>query len=77
MPYLLATSVYTAPLNLTGNPVVVVPLAQTKAGLPIGVQVVGKRWNDIALLAVAEQLTHVTGGFRFPPGIQEPADIAI
>ena len=77
IPYILATSAYTALFNLTGNPVVVVPLAQTKAGLPIGVQVVGKRWNDIALLAVAEQLTHVTGGFRFPPGIQEPADIAI
>lgn len=77
IPYLLATSVYTTLFNLTGNPVVVLPLAQTKEGLPIGVQVVGKRWNDMALLAVAEQLTHVTGEFRFPPGIQETANITI
>jgi amidase len=77
IPYLLATSVYTALFNLTGNPVVVLPLTQTKDGLPIGVQVVGKRWNDMALLAIAEQLTRVTGGFRFPPGIREIAKIAI
>jgi amidase len=36
--------------------------------LPIGVQVVGKRWADMALLAVAEQLVQVTGQFRPPPG---------
>jgi amidase len=77
IPYLLATSVYTAPFNLMGNPVVVLPLAQTKDGLPIGVQVVGKRWDDMALLAVADQLMHVTGGFRFPRGIQETANITI
>jgi amidase len=69
IPYLLATSVYTGLFNLTGNPVVVLPLARTKEGLPIGVQVVGKRWNDMALLAVAEQLTQVTGQFQPPPGI--------
>ncbi len=69
IPYLLATSVYTGLFNLTGNPVVVLPLARTKEGLPIGVQVVGKRWNDMALLAVAEQLTQVTGRFQPPPGI--------
>jgi amidase len=69
MPYLLATSVYTGLFNLTGNPVVVLPLARTKSGLPIGVQVVGRRWADMALLAVAERLTQVTGRFRSPPGL--------
>jgi amidase len=68
IPYLLATSVYTGLFNLTGNPVVVIPLARTKEGLPIGVQVVGKRWDDMALLNIAEQLTHVTGDFQSPPG---------
>jgi amidase len=68
IPYLLATSVYTGLLNLTGNPVVVLPLGCTKEGLPIGAQVVGRRWADMALLAVAGQLVQVTGQFRPPPG---------
>jgi len=68
IPYLMATSVYTGLFNLTGNPVVVLPLGLTKAGLPIGVQVVGRRWADMALLAVAEQLVQVTGQFQPPPG---------
>lgn len=69
IPYTLATSMYTAIFNLTGNPVVVIPLGRTKSGLPFGMQVVGKRWNDMAVLAVAEQLTKVTGPFQPPPGI--------
>ena len=68
IPYLLATSVYTGLFNLTGNPVVVLPLGITKDELPIGVQVVGKRWGDMALLAVAEKMTRLTGPFRRPPG---------
>ena len=68
IPYLLATSVYTGLFNLTGNPVVVLPLARTKEGLSIGMQVVGKRWDDMTLLSIAEQLTCVTGGFQSPPG---------
>jgi amidase len=69
MPYILATSMFTAIFNLTGNPVVVLPAAHSREGLPIGVQVVGKRWNDMGLLAVAEQLTQVTGHFQPPPGL--------
>ena len=69
IPYILATSMFTTLFNLTGNPMVVLPLARTREGLPIGVQVVGKRWDDMALLAVAEQLTKVTGPFQPPPGL--------
>jgi len=75
IPYLLATSVYTGLFNLTGNPVVVLPLGRTKDGLPFGVQVVGKRWNDMALLSVAEQLTRLTSLFQLPPNI-EPQHLA-
>jgi amidase len=68
MPYLLATSLYTGLFNLTGNPVVVLPLGRSKEGLPFGVQVVGRRWKDMDLLAVAEALVQVSGTFQFPPG---------
>jgi amidase len=53
-PYLLACGGYTMPLNFTGNPVVVIPIGKSKSGLPIGVQIVGKRWQDMELLAIAK-----------------------
>ena len=59
---------FTGLFNLTGNPVVVLPLGRTKDGLPIGVQLVGKRWNDMDLLAVAQTLSEVIGPFQALPG---------
>jgi amidase len=68
VPYFLATTAFTSPFNLTGHPAVVLPLAITKEGLPIGVQVLGRRWSEPALLALAKQLSLVSGPFRAPPG---------
>jgi amidase len=67
-PYILATSVYTSIFNLTGSPVVVLPLAQSCDGMPIGIQMIGKRWKDMDLLNVAETITEITGPFKVPPG---------
>jgi amidase len=68
VPYRLGGTGYTSPFNLTGHPVVVLPLARSAEGLPIGVQVVGQRWSEMKLLAIAEQLTELTGPFQRPPG---------
>ena len=68
VPYFLATTAYTCVFNLTGHPVVVVPLAKTKDGMPIGVQIVGRRWSEPALLALAQKVALITGPFRAPPG---------
>jgi amidase len=54
--------------NYTGHPAVVLPSALDRDGLPIGVQIVGKRWDEARLLAMAEALSPVTGEFRRPPG---------
>jgi amidase len=67
VPYFLAVTAFTCAFNLTGHPAVVLPLAITKEGLPIGVQVVGRRWSEPALLALARRLALVTGPFRAPP----------
>jgi amidase len=56
------------PFNLSGHPVVVIPIGQTNNGLPIGMQIVGKRWKEMELLAIAQQLDAVIGGFRSPSG---------
>ncbi len=57
---------FTSIFSLTGNPVVTMPMVT--AGLPIGVQLVGQRWQDQTLLAIAQALTEITGDFRRPPG---------
>lgn len=68
VPYFLAGTAYTTPFNLSGSPVVVLPLARSQGGLPIGVQMVGRRWSEPALLAAAAKLALVTGPFTPPPG---------
>jgi amidase len=68
LPMFTANGVYTSIFNMTGHPVVVVPLALSQEGLPIGIQVVGPLWSEMALLNVAEILSEVIGPFRRPPG---------
>jgi amidase len=68
VPYFLANGGFTMLFNLTGHPVVVIPVGQTKNGLPIGLQIVGKRWREMELLAIAEKIDRVIGNFQHPPG---------
>jgi amidase len=67
MPYFVAGLAYTCPFNLTGHPVVVLPLSRSAEGLPIGLQVIGRRWGKMQLLAIAVQLAKVIGPVRRPP----------
>ncbi len=47
--------------NLTGNPAIAIPVGQTQAGLPLGIQIIGKRWSDLKLLTLAQQLADMIG----------------
>lgn len=47
---------YTRPFSTTGQPVVVLPGGRTKRGHPVGLQLVGRRDADVALLGVAAAL---------------------
>jgi Asp-tRNA(Asn)/Glu-tRNA(Gln) amidotransferase A subunit family amidase len=58
---------YTEWFNLLGNPGVAVPVGQSAEGLPIGVQIVGRPWEEELVLAVAAELERQCGGFRKPP----------
>jgi amidase len=55
--------------NYSGHPAVVLPYKLDRAGLPIGLQLVGKRWDDSRLLAIAKALSPVIGRFRPPPNL--------
>jgi aspartyl-tRNA(Asn)/glutamyl-tRNA(Gln) amidotransferase subunit A len=41
---------FTHPLNLTGQPAASVPVGFTESGLPVGLQIVGRRFAEKAIL---------------------------
>jgi amidase len=45
----------------------VVPVAKSSEGLPIGVQLVGRPWEEELVLAVAGELEREIVGFTPPP----------
>jgi len=62
-----ATS-YSFLANFTGQPCVVVPAGFSEEGMPIGVQIVGRRWGEMEILALAEAIEKVIGPAPTPPG---------
>jgi len=64
--YLDAMS-YTQWFNVLGNPAAVVPVGRSPEGLPIGVQVVGRPFEEELVLSVAGAIERECGGYRRPP----------
>jgi amidase len=54
-------------VNCTGLPAAVVPAGIDRDGLPIGVQIVGRAFEEETVLAVAKALEQELGGFKQPP----------
>ena len=57
-------------ISVTGLPTISVPGGFTKAGLPIGVQIVGKPRGDLALLRIARAFETATGYGERRPDLQ-------
>jgi Asp-tRNA(Asn)/Glu-tRNA(Gln) amidotransferase A subunit family amidase len=53
--------------NLLGFPAAVVPMGRSDEGLPIGVQIVGRPWEEEVVLAVAAKLELERGPWLAPP----------
>jgi amidase len=58
---------YTQWFNVLGNPAAVVPAGWSPEGLPIGVQVVGRPFEEEIVLSVAAAIERECGGYRPPP----------
>jgi amidase len=58
---------FSGPFNLTGHPVVVLPVGHSSDGFPIGAQLVGRRGGEAELLDAAEAVDRVLGEYRRPP----------
>jgi aspartyl-tRNA(Asn)/glutamyl-tRNA(Gln) amidotransferase subunit A len=64
----LAWVAFTYPFNLTGQPAATAPCGFTRDGLPIGLQIVGRRLEDATVLrAAAAYETTVPWAARQPP----------
>jgi Asp-tRNA(Asn)/Glu-tRNA(Gln) amidotransferase A subunit family amidase len=57
---------YTEWFNLLGLPAVVVPVSHSMDGLPIGVQIAGRPWEEEQVLAVAAALDRKCGAGTVP-----------
>ncbi len=55
-------------LNLLGLPGMAIPFGQDENGLPVGIQLVGRPWEEELLLEVAIRLEDRRGPFLSPPG---------
>lgn len=53
VPYSVANMGYTTPFSLTAPPIIVIPIGKTPKGLPLGLQVVGRRMHEYDLLKYA------------------------
>ncbi len=56
-------------ISVTGLPAVSVPAGFTEEGLPVGLQLVGRRRGEWDLLALASAFEAATGHGRTPPGL--------
>ncbi|MFZ0284381.1 MAG: amidase [Terriglobales bacterium] len=58
---------YTEWFNLLGTPAAVIPVGQSKEGLPIGVQISARPWQEELVLEIAAAVEQACGNWRKPP----------
>jgi amidase len=66
-PYFYAGTVYCFLANLTSQPALTLPCGFSKGGLPIGLQLTGKRWGEAKLLGIAKVLEKLLPPCPVPP----------
>ena len=59
---------FTGLANIAGLPALSLPSGVSEQGLPVAVQLVGRRGSEATLLALAARLDAALGAYRFPPG---------
>ena len=62
----------TSPANINGVPAITVPCGFSEEGMPIGLQILGRPWEDSLVLRVAHQYEQATDhAGRVPPAVTE------
>jgi aspartyl-tRNA(Asn)/glutamyl-tRNA(Gln) amidotransferase subunit A len=55
------------PANLTGHPAIAIPCGFTRDGLPVGLQLIGPKWGESTLLAIAFAFEQATKWHTWHP----------
>jgi amidase len=58
---------YSQTFNVFDLPVVTIPASHTKSGLPIGIQIIGRPFEEEIILAAATIIEDALGGWHAPP----------
>jgi aspartyl-tRNA(Asn)/glutamyl-tRNA(Gln) amidotransferase subunit A len=64
---------YTIPFNVTGNPALSVPTALSSSGLPLGLQIVGRAFDEVTTLRIGAAYEAVSGFGRLRPSLAKAA----
>ena len=65
--------VFTVPVNLAGLPGLSVPAGLSAEGLPLGLQVIGKAWDEATVLKIGRAIEDAAGFATLPYGLEEAA----
>lgn len=68
-------AVHTPYWNATGNPVVSIPIGFTHDGLPLGIQIAGRPFDELSVLRAADAFQQQTDWHLRVPPIAEPAPL--
>jgi aspartyl-tRNA(Asn)/glutamyl-tRNA(Gln) amidotransferase subunit A len=63
---------FTLPFNMSEQPAIAVPWGFTAAGLPVGVQIAGRRHDDVSVLRVARLVERLRPALRAWPDVAGP-----
>ena len=64
------SDVYTVPINLAGVPAISIPCGFDNEGLPIGLQIIGKAFDEATLLRIAYAYEQRTEFHRRRPALE-------
>jgi aspartyl-tRNA(Asn)/glutamyl-tRNA(Gln) amidotransferase subunit A len=62
----------TMPFNVTGNPVLAIPTGFSKTGLPLGMQIVGRAFDEATVLRVGAAYETAAGWIHKRPDLELP-----
>ena len=64
-----ALTQFTRPYNITGSPAISIPCGFSEAGLPIGLQLAGKPFDEVTVLRAAHAYEQATDWHRRRPPV--------
>lgn len=69
-PHTGGSAIFTAPFNLTGHPAIAIPCGMSRDGIPIGLQLVGRRGGEADLVRLAYALEQATPWHAMHPPLE-------